>query len=143
MPFCAVTTGRYRSATHFAWVVPNMAVLLLINGFTNREFLLEVGAGTGLWSSLLRCLGSHVVATDAEPPENTFSPVEELDALAAVSAFDLEAQTLLMVWPPNWSDMASQALNAFRGPRMVYVGETRGGCTGDERFFDLLERTGT
>jgi hypothetical protein len=34
--------------------------------------------------------------------------------------------------------MASDALRAFRGHRIVYVGEDSGGCTGDQDFHELL-----
>jgi hypothetical protein len=130
---------RHFFTQYFSWAVPTMKVLLLINAFTNGELLLEVGAGAGLWSSLLRCLGSNVIATDEAPPENTFTQVQKLDAAAAVLSWELQAQTLLLLWPDR-TDMAFWALDAFRGPRMVYVGEPCGGCTGSERFFELLKR---
>jgi len=127
---------------YFSWAVPTLDVLLLINAFANgpRDFMLEVGAGAGLWSGLLRCLGSNVLATDEAPPGNTFTEVQKLDATAAVRSWELRAQTLLLVWPPHLQDMAARALDAFRGPRMVYVGESRGGCTADESFFESLKR---
>ena len=37
--------------------------------------------------------------------------------------------TLLLIWPPCWEDMAFDAVQAFQGNCVIYVGEPRGGCT--------------
>jgi hypothetical protein len=49
---------------------------------------------------------------------------------------------LLLCWPPGWGDpMASKALEMFEargGRQLIYVGEPKGGKTGDDAFFDRL-----
>ncbi|MCX4091879.1 SAM-dependent methyltransferase [Nocardia sp. alder85J] len=49
---------------------------------------------------------------------------------------------LLLCWPPGWgSPMASRALARFAaagGADVVYIGEPRGGRTGDDAFFEML-----
>jgi hypothetical protein len=62
-----------------------------------------------------------------------------------VDAFGLGDQSdnvLFLCWPPGWGDtMASDALAAFEaagGDRLVYIGELKGGKTGDDAFFDAL-----
>jgi hypothetical protein len=52
---------------------------------------------------------------------------------------DHRDRTLLLVWPPCDEPLASQALANYSGKTVIFVGEDRGGCTGDDRFFDLLE----
>ena len=50
-----------------------------------------------------------------------------------------------MVWPPQHgqqgSEMAYETLRRFRGSRLVYVGEQRGGCTATEDFFQKINWT--
>jgi hypothetical protein len=48
-----------------------------------------------------------------------------------------------MSFPPGDEPFGYDVLNQYRGDRFVYVGEERGGSTGDEKFFDLLERQWT
>ncbi|WP_433663054.1 hypothetical protein ACQPW1_13510 [Nocardia sp. CA-128927] len=49
---------------------------------------------------------------------------------------------LFLCWPPGWGDpMASRALHAFEqagGGRLIFIGEPKGGKTGDDAFFDQL-----
>ncbi|MEU1981664.1 hypothetical protein [Nocardia sp. NPDC019395] len=49
---------------------------------------------------------------------------------------------LFLCWPPGWGNpMASEALELFEsrgGRRVFYLGEPKGGKTGDYAFFDPL-----
>ena len=56
-------------------------------------------------------------------------------------------RTLLLIWPPNENEMAHDALNAYQGRYVIYIGETLGhtadpcfpfGQTGSESFHRLL-----
>jgi hypothetical protein len=47
-------------------------------------------------------------------------------------------KTLLMIWPCYDSPFAQQAIKAFEGDVVAYVGEGMGGCTGDDAFHDTL-----
>merc|ERR1712087_957927 len=46
-------------------------------------------------------------------------------------------RSLLLVYP-NPGPMARRCLENFRGSKLVYVGEGRGGVNGDDGFFDML-----
>lgn len=48
-------------------------------------------------------------------------------------------EAMLLCWPPYDSPMAFDALSAFRGQYLFYIGEGAGGCTADDDFFDLLD----
>ena len=50
----------------------------------------------------------------------------------------LHARALLLVFPDP-GPMAHDALSAYRGRTLVYVGEARAGCNADDAFFDALE----
>ena len=127
---------------YFAWAVPSLEVLLLITRFAQGGGILEVGAGSGLWSALLTGLGAEVVATDKHPRDRTFCEVHTCDATTAIARFPT-CETLLLVWPQgqHHSDraMSDRALEAFRGKRVVYVGEPFPGCTASHQFFEMLK----
>jgi hypothetical protein len=47
-------------------------------------------------------------------------------------------RALLLSWPPYDKPFAYEALSAFPGDTLFYIGEGDGGCTGDDAFFRLL-----
>jgi hypothetical protein len=117
----------------------------------------EIGAGRGYWAAQLARLGLAVSAFDSEPPSgrdnvsflssagqlDTWHPVGDLAALSAgrPGADDV----LFLCWPPGWDNpMASTALAEFDragGHDLIFVGEMRGGKTGDAAFFAALSNT--
>lgn len=116
-----------------------------------REFapFIEVGAGTGYWAYEMQQADIDVIATDARPPvegdaENPYgfvkpwTEVREMEAHEAAAEFPF--RTLLIVWPSLDDDWAVEALRAFEGDRVVYVGEGYGGCTANAAFHDELEK---
>jgi len=137
----------------------------LIRRIAEDAPIVEVGAGLGYWSWLLRQAGAEVRATDVRPPAQYFDArgrlcatpgrrpgrpnewidtrpawtlVEVSDAASAAAAAP-ETAALLLVWPPYDDQMAASALRAFRGAVVWYVGEGRGGACADDAFFDALE----
>ena len=50
-------------------------------------------------------------------------------------------RTLLLVYPgPN--EMALNCLKEYRGSRILYVGEPRGGVNANDEFFSALQKVG-
>lgn len=132
--------GRRRElASRYAWAVPTEAALGLAG---DHGPLLEVGAGTGYWASLLRARGVDVLATDVAPPGEgnayhhagpAWTRVERLAAADAVRTYP--GRTLLMCWPPPDDDAAGYAaLRAYTGDVLVYVGGGADGPTGTPRL---------
>lgn len=130
----------------YAWAVPDKAALDLL---ARVGPIVEIGAGAGYWAWLLRKRGVDVVAYDAEPPRRgseinnwhkdtpTWTVVDRGGAGSAANHAD---RTLLLCWPPYDDPMAADALKAFAGRRVVFVGESEGGCTANDEFFELLDR---
>jgi hypothetical protein len=114
----------------YSWAVPNEQALLYLSEF---EHIIEVGAGNGYWAHCIDENGGSVEATDIAPPDETWYPVEQADA----ADLSLVNETVLMVWPPYderlAADVAEQQPN-----HILYVGEPRGGCTGDAAFFTAI-----
>jgi hypothetical protein len=119
-------------ARHFAWAVPTDEAIALIR--KHAAGVVEIGAGSGYWTWLMRQAGITVVAFDLDPPPFTWSEVHSGDERMVRYHPD---KTLLLCWPPWASSMASSALAAYGGERVVYVGEWMGG-NADPHFFALL-----
>ncbi|MFI9404047.1 hypothetical protein [Nocardia sp. NPDC052316] len=137
----------------YAYAVPSPESIEWMARFTEGRRVLELGAGRGYWAGQLAARGVDVAAFDVEPPNSTANvsfpgAAGQLDVwhpVAGLDEFDAELDgdcVLLLCWPLGWGDpMASRALAAFEargGRRLVYIGEPKGGKTGDDAFFDRL-----
>lgn len=142
----------------YAWAVPDPASLAFV-AEQARGRIVEIGAGTGYWAWQLSQLGVDVVAYDRHPPDRggnhwhsprhletgnptkepapVFFPVRRGGAPRAARHPD---RTLLLCWPPYSGTVASRALRAYSGQRVIFIGEGEGGCTAEDAFFRALER---
>jgi hypothetical protein len=121
----------------YAWAIPSPAAVECIANAVGPRRLLEVCAGSGLWASLLAAQGVKVVATDLGQPAVLHYEVERLDAETAVKQHR-ECAALMLIWPPFKNDCAYQAVRAFEGDLLVFVGDER--FTANDRFFARLAR---
>ena len=123
--------------------------------------LVDLGSGNGYWAQhVLRSLKKmkgvchSVVALDAVPPPDwrqprdvkvQFGTAEYLSRFEAPSSYrEPEApgspRVLLLCMPsPGEPGIAEDAINAFTGKCVAYVGEWRSGMTGTRELHDLLE----
>lgn len=138
----ATLERRPQLVQRYAWAIPNWEAIETV---VDYEPLLEVGAGNGYWAALVYEAGGDIVATDSlqdlpgEPP--AWTDVEPLDARAAIDRYG-SSRSLFICWPneDGWAANALKAYGEAGGRTLVYVGEGRGGCTGDERFHRTLYR---
>jgi hypothetical protein len=137
----------------YAYAIPCPDTISWITRFCGARPIVEFGAGRGYWARQLSDAGAVVDAYELEPPDkvenvsfpraagqaDVWYPVGGLDE-ACIS--DRSDHVLFLCWPPGWSNtMASDALIAFEhagGDQLVYIGEPKGGKTGDDAFFDAL-----
>src|SRR5947209_5294851 len=117
---------------------------------------IEIGAGTGYWAWQLSQHGIDILAYDVAPPDKIpndfFAPRMEKPSTTLIKTWHTVQQggpevlaehadrTLFLCWPPYASDFAYQCLSVYQGQRLVFIGEGDGGCTGDDDFFNLLEK---
>ena len=139
----------------YAYAIPSPETIEWVARFCAGLPIVEMGAGRGYWAAQLSGVGSVVDAYDVEPPdriENISFPrtagqshvwhyVGDIDEFTA--QIDRRSDhVLFLCWPPGWGNtMASEALASFEeagGERLVYIGEPKGGKTGDDAFFDAL-----
>jgi hypothetical protein len=132
----------------FAFAIPCGAALRAIARHAPHG-VVEIGAGNGLWAALLRSQGDiRVHASDSSTAPVPFTRVGCSDA-ADAAARAPSTSALLLCWPalelelgafssrvgaaPSDEEdeeatnmMALEALRAFRGRTLIYVGEWRG-----------------
>ena len=137
----------------YAYAIPSPETIEWMSQFCGTRPIVELGAGRGYWARQVSRAGMSVDAYELEPPdqiENVSFPRAkgQADVWYAVSGLDESClgkrsdYVLFLCWPPGWGNtMASDALAAFEragGDRLVYIGEPKGGKTGDDAFFDAL-----
>lgn len=152
---------RERLCRQYAWAIPDPESVAFVAAWLGKRAV-EMGAGTGYWAWQLSQLGCDIVAYDARPPdrccENGWHSPYQADAPSMEELFlgetipvffEIVAGTpgdlvqhgdraLFLCWPPHELPMAAECLACYPGTRLVYIGEDRGGWTGDAAFFDRL-----
>ena len=133
-------------AKRFSYVLPEPHLLQAV---WRHSPLVELGAGTGYWTYMLRTMGADVVAYDIAPigglRENRYHP--EARAWTDVIDGDLQIlsrhrdRCLFICWPPTYSALW-EALRFYRGEWVIYIGD-HGGRTarlaGLEEAFRRIE----
>jgi hypothetical protein len=127
---------------NYSWAIPNEDAILTIASYSP---LVEIGAGLGLWAHLISRAGGDIVAYDYAPPSkrkrNTYTGRSRgffpVHIGGPRKLLKHPNRNLLLVWPPYAEPMAWDCLRNFSGKHVLFVGEYQG-CTGDDRFFELL-----
>lgn len=137
---------RYHFVKHVSWAIPCREAIEAIVVSCWRESppadIIDVCAGTGFWAALLHSVGIDVVAYDLTPPisrkfDFPRARVNEMDGAVALTLFP--QRDVFMSWPPYNESLAERiALLMSQGRRLYYIGECEGGCTGTDKFFDVL-----
>jgi hypothetical protein len=140
----------------YAYAIPSPATIAWVADFCAGRRLVEHGAGRGYWAEQLTRGGVDVAAYDFEPPDKTdnasFSRAAgHLDVVwhhvGDLGEFEAGKDrygdaVLFLCWPPGWGNtMASDVLREFEeagGTRLIFIGQPRGGMTGDDAFFEAL-----
>lgn len=134
---------RDKYVNTIAWAIPDDNAIAQIASFVKEETILEIGAGLGYWAKLLQDKGIKIIPTDSKEitwKHNqlpAYTDVLCLKHKKAIKKFS-DASVLFLCWPPYSDIMAAESLLAFKGNRLIYIGEGEGGCNGNDRFFDIL-----
>ncbi|MGK4585215.1 hypothetical protein [Kitasatospora sp. HPMI-4] len=128
----------------YSWALASRTALDWIGDCLEGRGLLEVGAGSGYWAWLLRARGVDVLATDAEARAehngwtDRFQFTEVRPGRAAEDAAAHPERVLALLWPPHRDPMAADALHAYQGSGLFYLGDGAGGICADDSFFTEL-----
>ncbi|OWZ22087.1 Clavaminate synthase [Phytophthora megakarya] len=132
----------------YAYATPTQEALDVI---AKHAPIVEVGAGTGYWSSLLQRADVDVVAYDKAPPSaeaaegNAYhGHVPPFCAVGrggpeVLGQDDMADRSLFLCYPPPGDTMAVRSVQLFQGDVILHVGEWQGD-TGDSRFESELQR---
>lgn len=139
--------------TAYAYAIPSPQTISWVSRCCDGRPIVELGAGRGYWAAQLSSAGIPVEAFELEPPDaignvsfpqavgqtDVWHPVRGVDEL---SFGERAGHVLFLCWPPGWGDtMASDVLAAYEaagGRHLIYIGEPKGGKTGNDVFFDGL-----
>jgi len=131
---------KFKSST--SWHIPSGE---LVRALVKLGPIVSVGAGYGYTESLALVLGADLIATDINPTSSNgwcrdgkyYCKVEELAAVEAVKRWP--ERNVFLAWPPYDTPMAYEVAEAMSpGQLLIYVGESAGGCTGNDSFFSTL-----
>lgn len=121
----------------FSWAIPSVEALEKIKEYAGDGKVLEIFAGSGLWTLLLRLMAVHVVSTDRVTKADGFAFVRAQSATEAVQS-ERDANLLFMCWAPYADPADYDALVEFHGEYVVTVSEGHGGCVGSDQFWEYL-----
>lgn len=140
---------RTKFVTKYAWAIPNQAALDALKKYGP---IVEMGAGNGYWAYCMRNEGVDVIAYDEVIGERYQTLGGDVTAWGSSGSGWTEVlkgtpedlakhadRTLFICWPPIDHPMATFSLDHYRGNTLIYIGESRGGCTGDDAFHWMLE----
>ncbi len=153
--------SRHEYCGKYSWSIPDPASIAFVAEHLGAKAV-EMGAGMGYYAWQLAQSGVDILCYDIAPPSivtdnhyhsprtgryedfsgetvQTYHPVLQGTPDLLQRHAD---RSLFLCWPPM-SDMATQCLEHYRGNKLVYIGESDGGCTADEAFFEVLEKDWT
>jgi len=134
---------RERLVKKYSFAIPSMSILKELCSYSP---LVEVGAGTGYWSYLIKKCGGNIIAYDnySWMDKGCFShryfDVKRKKVKAIMSTPSTHKKTLFLCWPDYKTNFAYECIQNFHGKYFIYIGESESGCTGNDRFFRLLNR---
>ena len=138
----AARRGRFREQYGFAVVTAK--ALEQLRWTTGDVPLLEIGAGNGYLAWELQNRGWDVIPTDPHSPEacgydigkGTHTWVMPLYGEVAVKMFP--ERTAIWSWP-EMESYCADVVRAYDGERLILIGESPGGGTGDADFDEEVD----
>jgi hypothetical protein len=132
--------ARHGMCREYSFAIPTAEA---IREVAKLSPLIEIGAGSGYWASLLEKSGATVEAFDKFPKENKYKFTKTYTNIKTADEKILkdfpENYNLFLCWPNYDNDFAYKALSLFKGDKLAYIGEGEGGCTGNDQFHGLLK----
>jgi hypothetical protein len=126
----------------YSFAIPNPRALDFIASWGP---IVEMGAGTGYWASLLKQMKADIIAYDnfEGHRSDTYGFGKVWTAIhkgAPPTLAKHPDRTLMLCWPDYNRPFASRCMKYYQGDRLIYIGEGRGGCTGNAHFHRLLDK---
>lgn len=137
---------------HYGFIAINEDFIKDLSDVMGNHKVLEVGAGTGFLAKKLQEQNVNLIAVDSSVEDmsrnnneygfrKSYTDVLEVDAVKYLRENVGSFETVLMVWPPYDDKFAEEIFKEMRtGQRLIYIGESSGGCTANKKFFNLLDK---
>lgn len=134
--------SRDALARVYTFAIPSPTdVTFLFRQLAGRP-VLELGAGTGYWAWQLAQAGIDVYAVDSGQwiEGGHLSPVHyhPVHTGSIEQIVQHPHRVLMLCWPDQRAPFAAEAVRAYSGDELIYIGESADGCTADDDFYDLL-----
>lgn len=134
-----VFNEREKLTKKYSFAIPSEKALQTIAKYGS---ILEIGAGTGYWASLLKDMNVDIVATDLGRSygfETFYTDIERLSAIDAIK--NHPQRNILSCWACYDQKWVYDALMESSCNYWIVIGEGQGGCTACDEFFNELEKT--
>lgn len=136
--------SRHAMVKKYGWTIPDPKTVEFVVDHCQGK-VLDPLAGTGYWGYLLNQVGVQIFSSDkALPADNEWhrdqtpwTPIFQHDILDALEIY--KPDTLFLSWVPYCSEIGTKAVQKFEGGRIIYVGESSGGCCADDSLFEEFE----
>jgi hypothetical protein len=128
----------------YGWAVLDLKACEGIVSHTVGD-VLSIASGLGAYEAGMRPMLAHnerrIMCTDIADQQKAFMPVEKLSSVDAVRKYGSACKTCFLSWPEFEKSHTVRALKARREPfpYLVYIGEGKSGCTGDDALHEYFE----
>ncbi len=130
---CRYSLRRNFFIDYFTYSVPTKTALDEMCNFILDSTVVDVGAGLGLWSKLLRLRNIKIDAIDIEIYNNTWTNVEQMDCVEYIK--NNNPDCLLISWG---SLTIVRSMEVFTGNKIIIIGEY-GGCTARKILYESYQ----
>ncbi|HUE33918.1 MAG TPA: hypothetical protein VMQ38_13780 [Mycobacterium sp.] len=142
----ARSPNRMGLVRKYCWSIPDPDTVTFVANHAGGG-LVDPIAGTGYWAYLLAQAGVDVVCYDLNPGTDLLTNGwHGADLHAEICAKDCAeavalhpGRTLFLSWPPHGQDVGARILMAYKGNRVIYIGDGHGGATGDDQMHLILD----
>ena len=119
-------------------------VIFELASFLGKMKVADLGCGTGYISAALKARGVNIDAYDDYSSNYSVGKMNNAQycEIHNVDYFEIDLEqyhAILMSWPDYDSENAFEIASKMKpGQILIYQGESKGGCTADDNFFDLV-----
>lgn len=136
-------TYREKLVREYAWAIPTEEAIRVIIKYGP---VVEAGAGTGYWASLISQVGGDIICYDKDPPgesENQYKHTKQHFKINHGGPEEISKhndRSLFLCWPPYSNNMGLDHIKAYNGKTLILVSEGCGGCCGTDEMFDYIDK---
>ena len=142
---CAYMKAKHALRVTYAFTLDDPKTFDWVSNQLKGLKVVDPMAGSGYWGRELQRVGIDIDLYDLHGPETNGwykkKPLADITfgMLGSESVREKPYDVLLLAWPPYDSSAGCDTLRAFKGDRVLYMGEGVGGCCGDYDMFALLD----